>query len=85
MFALRWPHVLLNEDGTGLIQIVDSKSKAARRVLPMTPRVHALLLARHDAAAGQRTVGFSPAAALAATSTVMRQGNSTPRGLMILV
>jgi integrase len=50
VFALRWPHVLLNEDGTGLIQIVDGKSKAARRVLPMTPRVHALLLARHEAA-----------------------------------
>jgi integrase len=50
VFALRWPHVLLNDDGTGLIQIVDGKSKAARRVLPMTPRVHALLLARHIAA-----------------------------------
>jgi integrase len=50
VFALRWPHVLLNEDGTGLIQIVEGKSKAARRVLPMTPRVHALLLARHEAA-----------------------------------
>jgi integrase len=49
VFALRWPHVLLNDDGTGLIQIVSGKSKAAQRVLPMTPRVHALLLARHDA------------------------------------
>ena len=50
VFCLRWPHVLLNSDGTGLIQIVDGKSKAARRVLPMTPRVHALLLARHTEA-----------------------------------
>jgi integrase len=50
VFALRWLHILLNDDGTGLIQIVDGKSKAARRVLPMTPRVHALLLARHNAA-----------------------------------
>jgi integrase len=50
MWQGSWPHVLLNEDGTGLIQIVDGKSKAARRVLPMTPRVHALLLARHEAA-----------------------------------
>ena len=49
VFALRWPHVLLNEDGTGLIQIVDGESKAARRVLPMTPGVYALLLARHEA------------------------------------
>src|SRR6185437_9413053 len=50
VFALRWPHILLNDDGTGLIQIVEGKSKAARRVLPTTPRVHALLLARWDAA-----------------------------------
>jgi integrase len=50
VFALRWSHVLLNNNGTGLIQIVDGKSKAARRVLPMTPRVYALLLTRYDAA-----------------------------------
>jgi len=50
VFALRWPHLLMNDDGTGLIQIVAGKSKAARRVLPMTPRVYALLLARHKAA-----------------------------------
>jgi integrase len=57
VFALRWPHVLLNDDGTGLIQIVEGKSKAARRVLPMTPRVHALLLARY-AAAGKPEDGW---------------------------
>src|SRR5215813_3444140 len=34
VFALRWTHILLNDDGTGLNQIVDGKSKAARRVLP---------------------------------------------------
>ncbi len=50
VFGLRWPHVLLNNDGTGLIQIVEGKSKAARRVLPMTPRVHALLMARYETA-----------------------------------
>jgi integrase len=50
VFALRWPHVLMNDDGSGLIQIVAGKSKAARRVLPMTPRVSALLRARHEAA-----------------------------------
>jgi integrase len=50
VFALRWPHVLMNDDGTGLIQVVEGKSKAARRVLPMTPRVHALLHARYEAA-----------------------------------
>lgn len=49
VFALRWPHVLMNDDGTGLIQIVTGKSKAARRVLPMTRRVYELLRARHTA------------------------------------
>jgi integrase len=47
---LRWSHVLMNDDGTGLIQIVEGKSKAARRVLPMTPRVYALLHARYETA-----------------------------------
>jgi hypothetical protein len=50
VFCLRWPHVLLNDDGTGLIQIVEGKSKAARRALPMTPRIHELLLARYEVA-----------------------------------
>jgi len=50
VFALRWPHVLMNGDGTGLIQIVEGKSKAARRVLPMTPRVYGVLHTRHEAA-----------------------------------
>lgn len=50
MFRLQWPAVLLNEDGTGLIQIVDGKSKAARRMLPITPRVYSLLKARWEAA-----------------------------------
>jgi integrase len=50
VFALRWPHVLMQDDGTGLIQIVEGKSKAARRFLPMTPRVHRVLLARYKAA-----------------------------------
>ncbi len=48
VFALRWPHVFFNEDGTGLIQIVEGKSKAARRMLPMTPRVYSLLRARYE-------------------------------------
>jgi integrase len=50
VFALRWPHILFNEDGTGLIQVVAGKSKAARRILPMTPRVRAILDARWEAA-----------------------------------
>lgn len=50
VFALRWSHILMNNDGTGVIQIVAGKSKAARRVLPMTPRVHGLLRERHEGA-----------------------------------
>lgn len=49
VFALNWAAVSLNDDGTGLITIVDGKSRAARRTLPMTPRVHALLRAKHEA------------------------------------
>jgi integrase len=49
IFALRWSHVLLSDDGTGLIRIVDGKSRAACRVLPMTTRVYVLLRARHEA------------------------------------
>lgn len=49
VFALRWSHVLICEDSTGLIRVVDGKSKAARRILPMTPGVHATLKARHEA------------------------------------
>ena len=48
VFALRWSHILFGEDG-GLIRIVDGKSKAARRVLPMTATVYAALKARHEA------------------------------------
>ena len=57
VFALQWPHVFLNQDGTGLIQIVQGKSKAARRILPMTPRVYQLLSARHESA-GRPTEGW---------------------------
>ncbi|MGO9305179.1 MAG: tyrosine-type recombinase/integrase [Candidatus Korobacteraceae bacterium] len=48
VFVLQWQHVLLNGSG-GLIQVASGKSKAARRVLPMTPRVYDLLAARFEA------------------------------------
>jgi integrase len=47
VFVLQWPHIFLGEKGEGLIRVVDGKSKAARRILPMTPRVYELLKARH--------------------------------------
>jgi len=46
VFALRWESVLLNDDDTGLLQITEGKSKAARRVLPMVPQVFNVLEAR---------------------------------------
>jgi integrase len=49
VFVLRWQHILLNQYG-GLIRIADGKSKAARRVLPMTPNVYAVLVRRFEAA-----------------------------------
>jgi integrase len=45
---LRWEHVLLNGHG-GLIRIAEGKSKAARRVLPIVPRVYRALKARYEA------------------------------------
>jgi integrase len=54
VFSLCWPHVSFENSA---IAIVDGKSKAARRVLPMTPRVHALLLARWQSA-GRPAAGF---------------------------
>jgi integrase len=49
VFPLRWSAVLLNDDGTGFVTVVDGKSLAARRTLPMTPRVYALLQSRYRA------------------------------------
>src|SRR5262249_43880305 len=46
VFALRWENVLLNEDGAGLVQVTQGKSKAARRVLPMLPQVFNALNSR---------------------------------------
>jgi integrase len=47
VFALRWPHVLLNGPG-GLIQVAEGKTKAARRILPMVPEVHAAWQSRWE-------------------------------------
>jgi integrase len=48
-FALRWENIYLN--GTsGLVQVTEGKTKAARRMLPMVPAVYAALKARREAA-----------------------------------
>lgn len=46
-YKLRWEHLLFNED-SGLIQIAEGKTKAARRFLPMVPEVYSTLKARHS-------------------------------------
>lgn len=46
VYALRWEHVLLNGSG-GLIQIVEGKTKAAKRFLPMVAEVYITLTTRH--------------------------------------
>jgi integrase len=49
--------VFFNEDVTGLVQVIEGKSKAAHRVLPMTPRVYKLLRDRHESA-GRQSEGW---------------------------
>jgi integrase len=57
VFALEWQHILLHDDDSGFIQIAEGKSKAAKRTLPMTPRVHGVLSARWESA-GKPVAGF---------------------------
>ena len=57
VFSLRWECVLLNEDGTGLVQIAQGKSKAARRFLPMLTQVFTVLHKRWTAQ-GEPTEGW---------------------------
>ena len=50
-YELRWEHVLLKKDGDGgMIQIIKGKTKARRRLLPMTEKVYRALSERHEAA-----------------------------------
>jgi integrase len=56
VFALRWEHVLLNENGS-LLQITDGKSRAARRMLPLVPAICDVLRTRRKAQ-GNPTVGW---------------------------
>jgi integrase len=56
VFTLHWEGVLLNGQG-GLLQVANGKSKAARRVLPLIPAVHAVLLS-HKKEQGQPERGW---------------------------
>lgn len=68
VFALQWPHVSFEKIA---IQIADGKSRAARRVLPMTPRVQTVLLERWGPRVSLLRDSFSPALARAAILTRM--------------
>ena len=60
VFALRWENIYLN--GTsGLIQVTEGKTKAARRMLPMVPGVYAALKARREAAGNPESGWLFPA------------------------
>jgi integrase len=48
-FTLRWENIHLN-GASGLIQVTEGKTKAARRMLPMVPAVYSALKARWEAA-----------------------------------
>jgi integrase len=63
VFPLQWPQMFFNKNGTGLIQILEGKSKAARRILPMTSRVYELLRARHEECGGPTEGWVFPSAA----------------------
>jgi integrase len=56
-YKFRWEHLVLNGD-SGLVQIVEGKSRAARRLLPMTAGVYETLRSRWYTA-GRPTVGVS--------------------------
>lgn len=47
VFVLKWEHILMGEEDGGWIRVVDGKSRAARRLLPMTPEVSEMLKARY--------------------------------------
>jgi integrase len=49
-FRLRWEHVLWGSGRYGALLVTGGKTASARRLLPMTPRVRAVLQARWNAA-----------------------------------
>jgi len=50
-FRLRWEHINLNGDRHGSLRVLEGKTKAARRVIPLTKRVHNVLEALWENAA----------------------------------
>jgi integrase len=42
-FRLRWEHITLNGERYGGLQVLEGKTKAARRAIPLTQRVHSVL------------------------------------------
>jgi len=78
-YKLRWEHVLLNGRGR-FIQIVEGKSRAARRLLPMTLEVCETLLTRWKAAGKPAEGWVFPAASAFWPSGGIERKESTWRG-----
>jgi integrase len=56
VFSLRWENIHLN-GSSGLIQVTEGKTRAAKRMLPMLPVVYGALKARHEKS-GKPEVGW---------------------------
>ena len=61
VFAMRWENIILNGH-SGLIQVTEGKTKAARRMLPMLPAVYSALKQRQDDAGKPETGWVFPSA-----------------------
>ena len=82
VFRLEWSHVSFV--GRGFVRIVEGKSKASRRTLPLTPRVYQLLAERHDVAVNPTKGWIFPARRESATLPETLQRNSIAVPCVIL-
>jgi len=48
VYCLRWENVLLDRE-CGYLRVVEGKTKAAKRLLPMVPEVYRAMMVRYDA------------------------------------
>jgi len=61
-FRLRWEYLTLNGERHGTLRVMEGKTKAARRVIPLTKRVRSVLEMRWENAGKPREGGVWPAA-----------------------
>lgn len=77
VFALRWERIVFNNESSGLIQIAEGKSKAARRYLPMVKAVHGALTARWEAAKKPETGWVFPSKSKCGHVTTPKTAHAT--------